>query len=218
MMDLEDFTPFLEPPEKQEEKEERTPEEIEAYYRKKILELQKKYQEEVKKAEENGLKLGFEEGYRKASEEWKAKLQHEVQKIKAEYEAEIKELRNSVSNFHSTLHEEERNYFKRLEKLLLDSIEEILNFLYISPQNAQFVKEKIEELIESFPEETPITIEVGRGLANVLSGSKIKISEDLEENDFRINFDPFSIESKIKEKLELLREEIEREIKKSSQI
>ncbi len=220
MIELEDFTPFTEPPNKEKEREEetKTVEEVELFYREKILELQRRHREELEKVREESLKKGFEEGYAKASKEWKAKLQQEIDAVKSKHKEEVEKLKLSVSDLYSELRAEERKFFKKIESLLLDSVEEILNFLYISSNNAPYVKEKIEEIIGSFPEELPLTIEVGEKLAQVVSGDNVKVSEELEESDFRINFESFSIESRIREKLKLLREEIEREIKKFAQI
>ena len=93
----------------------------------------------------------------------------------------------------------------------------MLEFLYIDPKNAEFVSKKIEEIIGEFSEEV-LTIELGEELFKFVDHKNKKKNPELGVNDFRINFDMFSIESRIKEKIQLIREEVERAVKKSSKI
>ena len=103
-----------------------------------------------------------------------------------------------------------RNFLKTVS----DSLVEILEFLYISPENAPFVRKSLEELLSTFTSEELLSVEVGRELGKVFKGDKVSVNEELDENDFRLVFKEFTLESKLKDKLKLLREELEREIKK----
>jgi hypothetical protein len=95
----------------------------------------------------------------------------------------------------------------------------MLEFLYISKENAKYIKDVIEEIVDEFKEESQIEIEVGENLKSFIKESdkvKVRVDTNLNPSDFRIKFSNFTVESNFKDKMRILREEIEREIKKSS--
>jgi hypothetical protein len=77
------------------------------------------------------------------------------------------------------------------------------------------VAQKVGELIKEFGGEELVRVEAGRNLVKALKGEEAELNPSLGENDFRLIFKEFSVESSFREKLNLLREEIEREIKKA---
>ena len=104
---------------------------------------------------------------------------------------------------------------KAIERVILSSLEEVLEFLFINPKNSEFVAQKVGELIKEFGGEELVRVEAGRNLVKALKGEEAELNPSLGENDFRLIFKEFSVESSFREKLNLLREEIEREIKKA---
>jgi len=220
ILELEDFTPLLEPEQEKEKRQEKgktlTVEEVESIYKEKILELQKKHSLELERVKKEAYKEGFSSGYERAKEEVLKHYEEKFRELEARYRDELSSLKLNLDAFREELRKKEKEVLKRLESLFLSSLVEILEFLYVSPANSPFVAEKIKEILMEFPDEELLQIEVGKNLAPFLDSEKVKVSDDLGDNDFKISFKDFSIESRLKEKLSLLREEIEREIKKSS--
>ncbi|TCK03881.1 hypothetical protein [Phorcysia thermohydrogeniphila] len=220
MIELEDFTPLLEPEEEKEKKQEKgkklSVEEIESIYREKILELQRKHSLELEEAQRKGYEEGFRSGYEKAKGEILVEYEKKLKELEVRYREELNSLKLNLDAFQKELERKEKEILKRLESLFVSYVIEILEFLYISPANSSFVAEKVGEILKEFPDEELLQIEVGKKLAPFLESEKVKVSDSLGDNDFKISFKDFSIESRLKEKLALLREEIEREIKKSS--
>jgi len=228
-IELDDFSPFLEPEKKEEEKKEEEIEREEASlreeierlrreYQEKIIKMQREFKEEVEKAREEAFKRGFKEGERKKEEELKEVMKKREEELRRLQMEEIAKLKTSLQKFEEEFKREKEEKLKKVEKALLSHLEELLDYLYLSSENASYVKEVIKELIDEFKGEELLSVEVGRKLKDVLNGEKVKVCEELGECDFRINFSGFSIESNFKEKLKVLREEIEREIKKTSKV
>ena len=218
MIDLEDFSSFLEVEKKREEsggeKRERSVEEVEAVYREELLRLQARFKAEVERVREEAYREGFQAGVEKTREELEEKLKTSVEQLRKEYEEKLSRLEQNLDSLLKQLDEAGQEVVRNFLKTVSDSLVEILEFLYISPENASFVKKSLEELLSTFTSEELISVEVGRELGKVLKGSNVKVNEELGENDFRLIFKEFTLETKLKEKLKLLREELEREIKK----
>ncbi|MEO2068757.1 MAG: hypothetical protein ABGX27_04520 [Desulfurobacteriaceae bacterium] len=218
MIDLEDFSSILESKKEKEEKDKEkklTPEEIEKIYQMKFLELQREWELKLKETKkiffEEGFKAGYEEGKNEAEKEYKKK----VEDLQKDFSQRLQSLKLGLGNLEKAVNEKSQEVLKKIETLLLSSIEEILKFLYIDPKNAPYVANVIKDLLKEFQDEKLIEIEVGKGLKDFIDG-EVKVAGDLADNDFRILFKDFSIEAKLKEKLNLLKDELEREIKKSS--
>lgn len=219
MIDLEDFSPFLEvgrqgEAEEKEKPRERSVEEVEALYREKLLKLQARFKSELEKARDEAYRKGLKEGAERVRLELEAEFKKLLEKKEREYEKELSRLKVNLDELLSKFEEESRKTVKDFLRSVSDSLVELLEFLYISPENAIFVKESLEKLLSTFSTEDLISVEVGKELGKVVNGKSIKISEDLGENDFRLVFKEFTLESKLKDKLKLLREELEREAKK----
>ena len=220
MIELEDFTPLLNPEEekrrKQEEGRKLSVEEIESIYREKLLKLQRKHSLELEEAKRKGYEEGFRSGYEKAKGEIIVEYEKKLKELEVRYREELNSLKLNLDAFQKELEKKGKEILKRLESLFVSYVAEILEFLIISPANSSFVAEKVKDILKEFPGEELLQIEVGKKLAPFLESEKVKVSDALGDNDFKISFKDFSIESRLKEKLALLREEIEREIKKSS--
>jgi len=209
-MELEDFTYLLKVREKKQ-KEGEAVEEIKRRYAEEIEALKAAFKEEIEKAKEEAYRRGFEDGYKKASEEW----ERELSRVKEESRKELLKERLRLKEALQEVEREKRERLRELERLIVNSLGEILEFLYIHPSNSAYVGEKISRLIDEFSQEELLTLEVGEGLAEVISGENVRVNGELGANDFRIVFKNFSVESDFKEKVNLLREEIEREIKET---
>jgi len=215
MVDLEDFSPFVEL--KREERPEKNPlEELEERYRQEILKLQASFRQEIERVREEAFRKGFEEGYQKGVEELGRKLKEREEALKKEFEKRLGKIKLNTDSLLREIESEKEKRLRRVEEAIVGSITEIFEFLYLNPSNAPFLREKISELIEEFRGEEVVEIEAGEKLALALEGERVKVSPELGDYDFRIVFKDFAVESNFKEKLNLLREEIEREIKKNS--
>jgi len=220
MIDLEDFSPFLEVNRKSEEEEgergekEKSLEDLEALYREELLKLQKHYREEMERVKEEAYKKGFQEGLEKARLELESQMRSSLEEMEKAYNEKLSVLKKNLDLLVSQIEERGNRVISEFLRSVSDSLVEILEFLYISPENVPFVKKSLEELLSTFSTEELLSIEVGKELGKLLTGEYVKINEELGENDFRLTFKEFTLESKLKEKLNLLREELEREVKK----
>lgn len=220
MIDLEDFSPFLEVNRKSEEEEgergekEKSLEDLEALYREELLKLQKRYREEMERVKEEAYKKGFQEGLEKARLELESQMRSSLEEMEKAYNEKLSVLKKNLDLLVSQIEERGNRAISEFLRSVSDSLVEILEFLYISPENVPFVKKSLEELLSTFSTEELLSVEVGKELGKLLTGEHVKINEELGENDFRLTFKEFTLESKLKEKLNLLREELEREVKK----
>ena len=220
MIDLEDFSPFLEVNRKSEEEEgergekEKCLEDLEALYREELLKLQKHYREEMERVKEEAYKKGFQEGLEKARLELESQMRSSLEEMEKAYNEKLSVLKKNLDLLVSQIEERGNRVISEFLRSVSDSLVEILEFLYISPENVPFVKKSLEELLSTFSTEELLSVEVGKELGKLLTGEYVKINEELGENDFRLTFKEFTLESKLKEKLNLLREELEREVKK----
>jgi len=222
MIDLDDFSHFLEVKKRIErdgedeevDKREQSIEEIEKLYREEIFKLQEHYKRELEKVREEAYRKGFQEGVEKARSELEEQMRASLSELEKEYKEKLSALRQSLDLLTSQFEEKGNRIVSKFLKSVSDSLVEILEFLYISPENAPFVKRSLEELLSTFSSEELISVEVGKELGKLLTGENVKVNERLGDNDFRLTFQEFTLESKLKEKLNLLREEFEREVKK----
>lgn len=223
MIELEDFSHLAELKQKIEENREReeegsSREDIEKFYREELLKLQMKYKEELERVREEAYRKGYQDALEKARSEYQKRLQESVKEVEKRYADELEGLRIKFEELLRNMKQENSKAVENFLKTITDSLIEILNFLYISPENTHFIKENLEKLLGTFSDEKLISVEVGEKLGSILNGENVKIDNKLGENDFRLVFKDFTIESKIKDKLQILREEIEREAKKATQI
>ncbi len=223
MIELEDFSHLAELKQKIEENREReeegsSREYIEKFYKEELLKLQMKYKEDLERIRKEFYRKGYQDALEKARAEYEKRLQESVKEVEKRYTDELKELRIKFEELLQNMKQENSKTVEGFLKTITDSLIEILNFLYISPENTHFIKENLEKLLDSFSDEKLISLEVGEKLGSILKGENVKIDNELGGNDFRLIFKGFIIESKIKDKLQILREEIEREAKKATQV
>ena len=219
MIELEDFSSFIEVKKSTDEvsqSQELTLKRLEEKYRQEILKLQASFREELERVKEEAYKKGLEEGYAKGLREKEKDLINIQKRISGQFQSELNKLKVNVDLLIKNFKNEKEVVLEKIKSLILDSLVEIFEFLYLNPSNSSYLKEKINQIIEEFEKEELIAIEVGEKLAQVIEGERVKISSDIEDYDFRIIFKDFSVESNFKEKLNILREELEREIKKTS--
>ena len=220
MIDLEDFSPLLEVHRKSESKDsdgeerEKSPEEIEAFYRGELLKLQEQFKRELEKVREEAYSKGFQEGVEKARLELESQMKASLKEAEKGYQERLSQLKKNLDELTFQIEEKGKDVISEFLKSVSESIVEILEFLYISPENAPFVKKSLEELLSTFSSEELISVEVGKELGKLVTGKNVKVNEELGESDFRLTFKEFTLESRLKEKLNLLREELEREVKK----
>lgn len=220
MIDLEDFSPFLEVHRKSESKDsgveerEKSLEEIEAFYREELLKVQEHFKREIERAKKEFYSKGFQEGVEKARLELEAQMKASLEEMEKSYREKLSQLKKNLDLLTSQIEEKGRGVISGFLKSVSESIVEILEFLYISPENAPFVKRSLEELLSTFSSEELFSVEVGKELGKLVTGKNVKVNDKLGESDFRLTFKEFTLESKLKEKLNLLREELEREVKK----
>ncbi len=217
MIDLEDFGQYKEI-HKEIEEQDLSKEEIEARY---IEELERLKEEFKKKLEEETQKA-YEEGYKKAAKEHEKILQQVVQeqvnKVLQQKNNEIQQIYDEFSKMFKDLYSKIENHFSHFQDLLLDSISEILQFLYISPQNEEFIIKQIEKILLEYKKakniEKKVKPEMKEKVQEVFQNAEVEADENLTKGDFVIEVSDLQIENKIKEKLEVMKNEIKREIQK----
>ncbi len=220
MLELDDFGKLKEadPQEDKESKEEKSIEEVERFYQEKILELEKSYQKTIEETK----KEFFQKGYIKASKEKEAEFSKKLEEIKKSFLKEknqdLEELKKKYGYIEKELKQKLEEYLNKLSNILLDNLDEILEFLYIEESNSKIIQNAIAQTIVEFKESLPLEIKVSNSLykeiKNSFSNIKIEIDNSLKGGDFIIEFYDFKLESRLKEKIEVLKDEIKRETKK----
>lgn len=201
---------------------------IEEKYTQKIRELELQI-ENLKNIIEEEKRKSFEEGYSKAAEESYQKALEEFNKQKIDMENQnqkqmeyiLDQCLSKINENITSVKEKYKSLIDGTTKIISDSIGDILEFLYIENNFNDLIVNQINNLIEEFYEYPQISIKVSNEtLAEILQnkGFDVSIDENLKGLDFVIDFKEFRIENKIKEKIEIVKNEIKREIKKLSEI
>ena len=219
-LDLEDFGRSLNRPDSKE----LSKEDLEKFYQEQIRKLEKEYEEKLQQSYEKG----FEEGYKNAAEEVKEILTKEFeQKLNKALEEKEKELgikqeeiKKQVLDFLKEIKDRYRKHVDFVDELILSVLEEIMEYLYINPENADYVSEEIKKIIEDLKISPEITVEVSPQLRSFVDfqSDNIKIVErkDFKGGDFTVKIENVQFENRFKEKVNILKDEIKREIKKNS--
>lgn len=217
---------FLEDFSKKEEDTQQT--DTQREYIDKIADLEREIRN-LKTILEEEKKIAFEEGYRKGIEDGFEKSKEEFEKKLIELEDRAKKQTKDTLEQYLSKIDENLDYIKKKYKSLLDgtieiisdSIEEIIEFLYIENKFSELVIHQISSLVEEFYEYPQPVIRVSNDiLAEIFrkKGFEVLVDERLNGLDFVIDFKEFKIESKIEEKIRIIKDEIKREIKKLSEI
>ena len=219
-IDLEDFGRSLKRPDSKE----LSKEDLERFYQEQIRKLEKDYEEKIKKA----YKEGFEQGYKKAAEEvtqtlnkeFEQKLKKALQEKEKEIRIEQEKIKDQVLNFLKEIKDRYKKHIDFVDELILSVLEEIMEYLYINPENADYVAEEIKKIVEDLKIAPEITVEVSPQLKSLLDlhSDNVKIVErkDFKGGDFTVKIENVQFENRFKEKVNILKDEIKREIKKNS--
>ncbi len=199
-------------------------EEIEKFYQNHIKKIKDELQKKIKEAYEKGLEEGFQKGKEETEKLLKDQFQKELseslkkqeEKITQEFEKKLKSIFSLIDN----LKEKYAQHVQFTDELILSVIEEVMEYLYVSPENAEYVAKEIKGIIEDIKNAPEIVIEVSPQLKGYLEGTGINIklieNEQLEGGDFTIKIENIQFENRFKEKMKILKDEIKREIKKNS--
>ncbi len=216
MLNIEEFSE--KPSKDKEEKGQESIQDIRSYYEKLIEKIiQEKYNE--------GFKDGFEKGQQEAEKKLKEEFEKKhkelldiIERLKAECEIEKKAIvQDYIEKIETNLKNEIDKIKIKIADILIDSLEDILCVLYISPKNVDFLKKKILEIINSFEEEKVLKVIVNEKLLPYFKDFPFKVEAgDVKEGDFTIKFKNFSIESKFREKMATIKNEFKREIKNTT--
>jgi len=222
-LDLEDFSTYnrlKQESRKQLEGEdpEQKLQEIEKFYQEKISALEQNYKELLNKVTKESYEQGFNDATQKLQKEFEQKLQEIQQELQKQQEEKIKQLQEQYLNFEKTYQEQYKNYLHRFSDIVVDSMGEILEFLYIDKRNSAYVQNVINKLIEDFNNYIPLSIKVSKemypAIKDRFSNVEVQASPELENNEFVIEFQDFKVENRIKDKLTAIKDEIKRETKK----
>ncbi len=215
MIELEDFSYFQEVENKLKENNEQNKIEILKE------EFQKRLEEEREKAFQEGYKKGITEGKEEIEKKLKKEFEKFVKEKEIEFqkkENELKELNSKLKKFRDEIEKKYTQYLDHINQILLDSLSEILEFLYIESRNENLISKIIQDILTEFKEqiEAEITVspELKEYVKSIFPNAEIKTDENLEKGDFVIVFPELQVENKIKDKIEILKDEIKREIKK----
>ncbi|WP_457639048.1 FliH/SctL family protein [Persephonella sp.] len=219
-LNIEDFgSPFQKP-----NSDEMSKEEVEKFYQNRIKQLEKEFQKKI----EESYQKGFSEGYKKAeseisqklSQEFEKKLQEKLKEKESQQKSELEDLRQQVIKLLTEIHDRYKEHIQFTDELILSVLEEIMEYLFIDPSNLKFVSDEIEKIIEDLKTAPSITVEVSPQLKEFLGevDSNIKIigKEELKGGDFTVKIENVQFESRFKEKMKIVKDEIKREIKKNS--
>ncbi|WP_299228830.1 FliH/SctL family protein [Sulfurihydrogenibium sp.] len=182
---------------------------------------------QIEVEKENAYKKGFEDATKSLEEKYKNILEQKIKEIEAsfndKYSAEIKQAEDTIDKIQNSLKQHYQTYLVKISEIMSDSIAEILEFLYIHEKDPEKVAEKINEILEELREFKVLKIKISKDqdlelLKKFLPNVSLEIDENLEGNDFIVEFDNGKIENKFREKIEIVKDEIKREIKKLSEI
>lgn len=191
---------------------------IESFYQEEILKLKKEFDKKKENIKKEYFQKGLIEGEQKKEEELKNRIEVFKNELISKQKKSIEDLKNSYKNIENSLIAKNREYIDRLNLLLLDTLGEIFEFLYIQDSNIAEIKNQISKILDEFKDNLPLVIKVSSSLYDDIKDEfrniKIQVDENLKNKDFIIEFSNFKIESKIEEKIEILKDEIKREIKK----
>jgi len=220
MIDLDDFGKLkdINILKSKKNQDEITPKEVEEFYQEKILELEQNFKNIIEKTKDEYYKKGFLEASKIKDKEYLKKIEEIKKEFLQEREKDLENLSKRYQFIEKEIREKLENYLNSLSNILLDNLEEILEYLYIQKSNSEIIKEAIFQIIAEFKENLPLEIKVSSSIFEEIKKSfpSIKIEKDtkLKEGDFIIEFYDFKLENRLKEKIEVLKDEIKRETKK----
>jgi hypothetical protein len=202
-------------------------------YKELILENQilKQNIEELKQKIEEIRQISLIEGYEKAKDDLLQDLENQKQaylnQLTKEFEEKLKQnLQTYAKNFQDInfkLNEGFKQILDKINAIISDSLEEILEFISINYHDPKSIKENISSIVEELKSYKPISIKVGslelkEILKKFIPDIEIIHDESMNLNDFKVEFEFIKVENNVKEKIQLVKDEIKREIKKLSEV
>lgn len=221
MLDLEDFS-FIDASKESGVQEDHLKEQTEETCHKKLKALEKESFEAIGQEREKAYKEGYENARVELEREYGEKLQDELGQLRKKQEQEFSELKNQCLEVSSGISKKFEKQTLWLNDILLDDITDILEFLYISSNNKEGIARLIEKLIAEFQHAPAVAVHVNREMCDVirmvLPDVKMVEDDEIQGKDFVIDFSDFQLENNIKEKIEVVKDEIKREIKKFTEV
>ncbi len=192
--------------------------ELEQFYQEKIIQLENHYNELLSKVSKESYEQGFADASAKAQKEMAKEIERVREELTFQKQQEIEELKKNYVNFEKEFDQKYTYYLSKFTDIVVDSIGEILEFLFIDKKNTPTVKSALDKLLEDFSGYLPLHIQVNGSLYEDIKKKFVNIdvkkNEELKNNEFIIEFHDFKIENKIKEKVDVIKDEIKRETKK----
>jgi len=223
-LELEDFSTLQQINQKKEEiqsqdlSDRQKIEELERFYQERIQQMENEYKELLAKVSKESYEQGFNDAKARYEEELQAKIAEVAAQKEAEKEEALSQVKSTLLNIEESLKSQYKSYLGKFTDIVVDSISEILEFLYIDKRNTPVVEEAIHKLLEDFGNFLPLTIQVPPHIyeetRRKFQTVEVKRNEELADNEFVIEFHDFKIENRIREKLSVIKDEIKRETKK----
>ncbi len=221
-LELDDFSTLNRIEEKKEgeeaKEEGREIQELERLYQEKIAQLEREYKELLTKVSKESYEQGFADASSKFQKEMEEKITQIRQELTLQKQRELEELKEHYIDFEEEYDRKYTLYLSKFTDIVIDSMGEVLEFLFVDKANTETVKRALEKLLEDFSNYLPLSIQVNRHLYKEIkekfTNVEVKKNEELKNNEFIIEFHDFKIENRIKEKLSVIKDEIKRETKK----
>lgn len=221
MLDLEDFSSVAAPKES-EAREEHSKEQAEESCDKKLKALEKERFEAIGEEREKAYKEGYENAREELEREYREKLQNELEQLSKKQEQELSELKSQCAEVNREIGKKFEKQTVWLNDIVLDGITDILEFLYINTNNKESIARLIEKLIAEFQQAPVVEVHANREMCDVvrmvLPDVKMVEDDEVQGKDFVIDFSDFQLENTIKEKIDVVKDEIKREIKKFTEV
>ncbi len=185
------------------------------------------FQQQIEKEKE----ISFNEGFEKGKEETEKYYKNKIEEIKKENEKKIKEILNRekedyqilIGKIHSEFNKKHNQFLNFFSDIITDSLADILDFLYIEKMETEKVVEIILNILEELGNENIFKILVSKDvnldtLKKAFPQIEIEVDYKLEGVDFILKLESGKIKNIFREKIEIIKDEIKREIKKLSEI
>ncbi len=191
---------------------------IEQFYQAKMEELEKHYKELINNISEQSYEQGFNDAAKKLQRQIEEEHKKREKELEEQKHQEIMQLQKRYQELEEKLEEKHKLFLNRFADIFLDNVAEVLEFLFIDKHNTPTIYNAIKNLLNDFSNYMPLNVVVSDQLyeeiKDLFKGVEVKKSKELANNEFSIEFSDFKIENRIKEKLDVIKDEIKRETKK----
>lgn len=167
-------------------------------------------------------KAAYDAGFAKALEESEARCNEQLtQRLHEERERFIA-AETLVTGLHESLERAVQNTRDRINEIVIDSLAEILRYFYLNEADAGKIAGMVEAILDEFDAAPEISVSLHPSQAEpvraLLTGVRIVEDEEIEPGDFKIDFADYLVEHILQEKIEVIKNEIKKEIEKSAEI